>query len=115
MLADDEPHSCELCPLNLCKGKVLLEWQEELNNGNDMANEWKVVYVGDGRGDLCPALNLQENDLVFVRKKYGLEKALIERSEQQKPSPKAKLVYWNDAADLYKKMCFELNLKELKK
>jgi len=50
-----------------------------------------------------------------VRKKYGLEKALIERSEQQKPSPKAKLVYWNDAADLYKKMCFELNLKELKK
>ena len=48
---DRPPHGCALCPPNLCKGAVLDAWIEELRPS-------KIVYVGDGSGDFCPALHL---------------------------------------------------------
>ena len=44
----------------------------------------KVVYVGDGRNDLCPLLQLNSGDVGIVRKGYSLEKALARGSHDVK-------------------------------
>lgn len=54
------PHSCPLCPQNLCKGSVL----ERLRAA--FAPE-RIVYVGDGGGDFCPACDLGPSDAVLCR------------------------------------------------
>ena len=47
-----EKHGCKHCPLNLCKGSVVTKWMEEKEIE-------RIVYIGDGRGDFCPALKLK--------------------------------------------------------
>lgn len=65
-------HSCQLCASspNMCKG-ALLRGYLECSHGYQ-----QVVYVGDGRGDLCPCLRLREEDTVVCRKDYSLAKSL---------------------------------------
>ncbi|KAL4855681.1 putative phosphatase phospho2 [Chlorella vulgaris] len=48
------PHGCShRCPANLCKGKVL---QEYLGRRRAEGQQYsRVLYVGDGRNDFCPA------------------------------------------------------------
>ena len=47
----DVPHGCERCPVNMCKAAVL---QGTLR----LAASTRVLYVGDGGGDVCPCLSL---------------------------------------------------------
>ena len=59
-------HSCKTCPKNLCKtqalGKILEE--DRFSNGSRP----KIVYVGDGGNDACPALHvLQKEDVLLAR------------------------------------------------
>lgn len=61
------PHACALCPHNLCKGNVLDQWRDQHSFA-------KVVYVGDGGGDFCPALRLKDTDVVLCRLNYPLHK-----------------------------------------
>lgn len=63
----DTPHHCPLCPHNLCKGNVLDMWRDQY------ALE-KIVYVGDGGGDFCPALRLSHSDVVLCRSDFPLHK-----------------------------------------
>jgi len=42
------PHGCALCPSNMCKGLILDRLRRETACT-------RVVYVGDGSGDFCPA------------------------------------------------------------
>lgn len=44
----------------------------------------RIVYVGDGKNDLCPLLRLDSDDVGVVRKGYGLEKALARGSHDMK-------------------------------
>ena len=41
-----------------------------------------MVYVGDGRNDLCPVLGLTGRDMAVVRKGYSLDQLLSEESLQ---------------------------------
>jgi len=73
------PHGCPLCPANLCKGSVLERLRAEL------APE-RIIYVGDGGGDFCPACELGPRDAVLCRtppspplQHFGLHKR-IQRS-----------------------------------
>ena len=65
-------HSCATCSRspNLCKGSVLNDYLRA-NPSYE-----KVVYVGDGRGDYCPAISLREQDVVVCREGYPLAKLL---------------------------------------
>ncbi|CAE8603495.1 unnamed protein product [Polarella glacialis] len=54
-------HGCPLCPANLCKGQVL----ERLRS--TLGAESRVIYVGDGGGDFCPACDLRAGDALLVR------------------------------------------------
>ena len=61
-------HSCRVCSSspNLCKSMVLKDY---LRCHGDYR---KVVYVGDGRGDYCPALSLSKDDVIICREGYKL-------------------------------------------
>ena len=65
-------HSCQLCAAspNMCKGTLLRSYLERSSGYQ------QVVYVGDGRGDHCPCLQLKEEDAVVCRKDYSLAKRL---------------------------------------
>ena len=72
----DNPHVCALCPENLCKGNVLDQWREQYSFT-------KVLYVGDGGGDFCPALRLQAADVVLCRQNYPLHKKCMAAARSQ--------------------------------
>lgn len=55
------PHKCPLCPPNLCKGMVLEAVRARLGEPH------RVIYVGDGGGDFCPACDLAPGDAVLCR------------------------------------------------
>ena len=73
-------HTCGTCSHspNLCKGSVL----ETYLKANPHYE--KVVFVGDGRGDFCPALSLRKQDMVVCREGYPLAKLL---SSVSSPEP----------------------------
>lgn len=62
-------HGCPLCPSNLCKGREL----DQLRSGGGRR---RVIYVGDGANDLCPALSLSSDDVVLARADHPLERLL---------------------------------------
>ncbi|CAN9506885.1 unnamed protein product [Ophioblennius macclurei] len=67
-------HDCQECPVNLCKRKVLEQYLSERSASS--VQYQRVVYVGDGGNDLCPAFCLREQDIVMPRVGYSLEKLL---------------------------------------
>lgn len=78
-------HSCGTCSRspNLCKGRVLNDYLRA-NPSYE-----KVVYVGDGRGDFCPALSLRKQDVVVCREGYPLAKLLSSGSVEADSSSEA--------------------------
>jgi len=46
-----EPHGCEWCPANMCKGSIL----DAIRSTKPYT---RVIYVGDGTGDFCPVSRL---------------------------------------------------------
>ncbi|XWS69991.1 hypothetical protein CRYUN_Cryun03dG0010900 [Craigia yunnanensis] len=62
------PHGCSLCPSNLCKGLVLDDIYASAAEGERQ----HFIYLGDGRGDYCPTLKLQDGDYVMPKKNYPL-------------------------------------------
>jgi len=93
----DSPHGCSRCPLNLCKGRELVKLV-------DLSDTDQIVfYVGDGRGDFCPALALREYDVVFARERFPLA-SLIRNQEIR-----AKVVFWDDHEALAKALINSLS------
>eukprot|EP00514_Thraustochytrium_sp_LLF1b_P010718 CAMPEP_0184558580 /NCGR_PEP_ID=MMETSP0199_2-20130426/45837_1 /TAXON_ID=1112570 /ORGANISM="Thraustochytrium sp., Strain LLF1b" /LENGTH=201 /DNA_ID=CAMNT_0026955819 /DNA_START=68 /DNA_END=669 /DNA_ORIENTATION=+ len=87
-----KPHGCELCPPNLCKGLVLQDHIQVLKPNK------RVVYVGDGSGDFCPATRLRHDDILLVREDPTYTSALglskrIEKKKETYPLA-AKVVKW---------------------
>ncbi|ONK79106.1 uncharacterized protein A4U43_C01F3000 [Asparagus officinalis] len=60
------PHGCNLCPPNMCKGRVI----ERIQASTNSKEKKRFIYLGDGRGDYCPTLKLNEGDYVMPRKNY---------------------------------------------
>ncbi|GBG88355.1 hypothetical protein CBR_g47053 [Chara braunii] len=90
----DNPHSCSICPSNMCKGLIVAGIRE-----NRCAKDGRIIYLGDGKGDLCPCLRLHEGDAIFARKgKFPLLQLL--REEEGRGGLKAKLISWASADDV---------------
>ncbi|KAK6941408.1 Phosphatase PHOSPHO-type [Dillenia turbinata] len=62
------PHGCSLCPTNMCKGLII----EQIRAFACASRKKRFIYLGDGRGDYCPSLKLEEGDHVMPRKDYPL-------------------------------------------
>jgi len=67
---------CSRCPRNLCKGRVVAEILQKKSGTLLNREHVVVVYVGDGRGDACPCLQLIQQDLVLAREGFALHSIL---------------------------------------
>ncbi|KAF9984742.1 hypothetical protein BGZ75_003704 [Mortierella antarctica] len=114
--ADAPPHGCPLgiCSLNICKGqevdKLLKQLQQQQNatktdvsTTDGVAPSQRMLYVGDGRNDYCPALRMQSSqDIYFVRKGRSLEAYLEKGAPGIREAIKARTVLWTRAAEILK-------------
>ncbi|CAI9260954.1 unnamed protein product [Lactuca saligna] len=87
------PHGCDLCPPNLCKGLVLNQIQDSM-----METKRVIIYIGDGGGDFCPTLKLEEKDHVMPRKNFPLHHLISKSSVPIKP----KVHEWSNGEELNK-------------
>lgn len=85
----ESPHECCRCPVNMCKTKVLSGLQSKLEAVS-------VIYVGDGQGDVCPALSLSSADSVFARRGYSLHDYLT----RPDVTCAARIYEWSNGADV---------------
>jgi len=95
----EDQKECRICPKNLCKGAALLKYMEQEGPFD------KIFYTGDGRNDICPGLKLRENDVLFVRRGFALEKC-IKAGKVYDTSFKilAKIVYFEDGSEIQEEM-----------
>ncbi|KAF9347225.1 hypothetical protein BGX34_003305 [Mortierella sp. NVP85] len=95
----DTPHGCPtgVCSLNICKGQEVDKLLSQLKGGVGT----RMIYVGDGRNDYCPALRMESNnDTFFVRRGRSLE-AYLTKGEA---AIRGKVVYWEQAGDILKEL-----------
>lgn len=69
-------HGCGLCPPNMCKGVVI----ERIKATMFAEGKRKIIYLGDGIGDFCPSLKLNEGDYVMPRKNFPLWELICRNS-----------------------------------
>ena len=93
-------HNCNQCPLNLCKGEVLKKHIEKHSGTYD-----HIVFIGDGKGDLCPCLSLKHGDYAVAREGYKLLQLL---RDQEFSDSQAIVVPWRsgfEVLELFKSLC----------
>lgn len=96
-------HTCSRCPANLCKKTVLEQYLLEQSEGG--VEYERIIYVGDGGNDLCPASCLQGRDVVMPRKGYALEKLLAERPSGGGEHPlRARVVSWSRGTEVLEQL-----------
>jgi hypothetical protein len=108
-----EPHECARCPPNLCKGGVLDKWiemdycksQKDLVASSDIKSRPRIIYIGDGGGDVCPALRLGASDVLLCRQDWALHKSFeqirSDRSSESKSCDQSpRVVPWKNGADI---------------
>ncbi|KAL5975594.1 Inorganic pyrophosphatase 1 [Asimina triloba] len=88
------PHGCTCihCPPNMCKGLII-----ERIRASVLKNEKKrFIYLGDGKGDFCPSLKLEEGDHVMPRRNYPVWDLICNNPLLLK----AEIHEWSNAEDL---------------
>lgn len=91
---------CEECKYSLCKAKIMKTLLDE--------NKFKkVLYVGDGINDYCPAVHMRESDVLYARKDFGLHKKLYENKYVD--NLKCTVVSWDCGKNIYDHL-LELNI-----
>eukprot|EP00192_Tetraselmis_astigmatica_P003276 CAMPEP_0117666050 /NCGR_PEP_ID=MMETSP0804-20121206/10154_1 /TAXON_ID=1074897 /ORGANISM="Tetraselmis astigmatica, Strain CCMP880" /LENGTH=552 /DNA_ID=CAMNT_0005473539 /DNA_START=30 /DNA_END=1688 /DNA_ORIENTATION=- len=84
------PPGCHLCPDNLCKGAVL----ERLLFAGSFQ---RIVYVGDGGNDFCPACRCGPWDSVLARRVYPNGRAASLLSKLARSGSIVPMVGWKHA------------------
>ena len=64
----------------------------------------KVIYVGDGGGDFCPATMLKKDDVLCCRSGYSLHKKVTNKDS----GVTARLLVWETGVDVLREFraCF---------
>ncbi|XP_043256021.1 pyridoxal phosphate phosphatase PHOSPHO2-like [Colletes gigas] len=101
---------CKLSTVNLCKGQILESYIKKRRD--EGVHFDRIVYVGDGKNDLCPILRLSERDLAFPRKDYMLMKILNGTENHEIPKVKARIFPWSDGVQILKKLQEEIGLSQ---
>lgn len=106
------PHSCNICAANLCKGKVLNE-QVLIRHNKPYTHNNIIIYIGDGGNDFCPISKLTKNDYVFCRQ-FKQCRGLEEKIKNQGDKLKCNVLKWKDGNQLlqnFKKVLPQLNFQ----
>ncbi|NXF26765.1 PHOP1 phosphatase, partial [Rhodinocichla rosea] len=91
-------HKCLRCPANMCKAKILGEYLAE--RAREDVEFQRVLYVGDGANDFCPAGTLTAADVAFPRKGYPMHRLIQESQEKQPGAFQAAVVPWESAVEV---------------
>ncbi|NXU67030.1 PHOP1 phosphatase, partial [Horornis vulcanius] len=91
-------HKCLRCPPNMCKRKILAEYLEE--RAREDVEFQRVLYVGDGANDFCPAGMLRAADVAFPRKGFPMHRLILETQERQPGVFQAAVVPWESALEV---------------
>jgi 2,3-diketo-5-methylthio-1-phosphopentane phosphatase len=86
--------NCNDCNPALCKTLVFNEYFKE----NEKKKYDKIIFICDGYNDYCLSKNLSENDVVFVRKNFGLDNIL--NDEEKKKKIKCNIKFWENGFDI---------------
>eukprot|EP01119_Soliformovum_irregulare_P006811 TRINITY_DN19233_c0_g1_i1.p1 TRINITY_DN19233_c0_g1~~TRINITY_DN19233_c0_g1_i1.p1 ORF type:complete len:244 (-),score=55.95 TRINITY_DN19233_c0_g1_i1:106-837(-) len=86
------PHGCDICPVNLCKGKAIQLF--------GLSNFERIIYVGDGSADYCPLRLFTERDYVLAREGKVLAKHV--RKGMANGNIKMQARFWTEAEDILK-------------
>lgn len=85
---------CRMSPSNLCKKLVMKRFLKIQKENN--INYEKIIYIGDGKNDLCAVQSLGTNDLVFARAGY----LLYDRIMRNQDRVQAKVFTWSKGNDI---------------
>ena len=88
-------HGCPRCPPNLCKGREITALA-----GRHWAGGARVLYVGDGGGDVCACLQLSEGDVVAARAGSGFALLPALTSPPLAAQMRASVAPWRDGREL---------------
>ncbi|KAL5579418.1 hypothetical protein UlMin_011860 [Ulmus minor] len=88
-------HGCPRCPPNMCKSQIIEKIQAAISTEG---KKKRMIYLGDGAGDYCPSLKLNEGDFVMPRKNFPVWDLIC----QNPMLIKAKIHEWSDGAELEK-------------
>ncbi|XP_075490528.1 inorganic pyrophosphatase 1-like [Primulina tabacum] len=87
------PHGCiNPCPPNMCKGMIL----ERIKSSVAKEGKKRMIYLGDGMGDFCPSLKLEEGDFMMPRKNFPVWNLIRENQG----CIRAEIHEWVDGAEL---------------
>ena len=87
-------HNFNLCPVSLCKTTEIKKYLEKNKNKFE-----KILYVGDGSNDFCPAKNLlKKGDIVFPRIDHSLYKKLFQ--EKLRDQLVCEVYPWKNAEEI---------------
>lgn len=92
-----EKNDCSRCPDNLCKGFILKNYISEKHDERQLF--YRILYIGDGANDVCPALKLSANDYVFARIGFRLLRSL---EKMPAKDVKPNIVPWENGHDIKK-------------
>lgn len=96
-------HGCCLCPPNMCKGTVIERIQASL--ALEGGSKKRIIYLGDGSGDYCPSLKLNEGDFVMPRKNFPVWDLIC----RNPLLVKAEIHEWTDGQELEEVMLQIIN------
>ncbi|XP_051119214.1 inorganic pyrophosphatase 2-like [Andrographis paniculata] len=89
---DSCPHGCNLCPPNMCKGRII----ERIQASMMKEGKGTVIYLGDGKGDFCPSLKLKVGDFMMPRKGFPVWDLI----SQNRELVHAQVHEWTDGEEL---------------
>ncbi|GLE05499.1 hypothetical protein PINS_up014522 [Pythium insidiosum] len=88
-----EGHNCPWCPVNMCKGRIVEELRRRI------APTERVIYVGDGGNDFCPATILESSDVILAR--ADDKNNLLTKIRNHAHRVKAEVVPWSTGQDVF--------------
>ena len=83
--------TCATCPSNMCKREIIDKYR---------SRETRVLFIGDGHNDVCPARGLKPGDLVCARSGYRLAKDLKQQAALGTDKLQADFFEWTDGKQI---------------
>eukprot|EP00924_Labyrinthula_sp_SR-Ha-C_P014589 augustus_masked-scaffold_34-processed-gene-2.34-mRNA-1 protein AED:0.62 eAED:0.62 QI:0/-1/0/1/-1/1/1/0/244 len=87
-------HGCNLCSANMCKGQIL---ESIIQEAHDEAV--RIIYIGDGSNDFCPATRLKETDILCMRTAIGDRETGLSKKVRQKGQLQCAITEWTNGAE----------------
>ena len=68
-------------------------------------NYTRIVYIGEGRDDVCPVNFFKKNDIAMPWKRYTLQKTLYRMSQYLEPM-ESSVVSWSSGVEIISHLQF---------